>query len=111
MGLSGSLREFALSEILQLLSSQRKTGSLRLTRGSDTRVIYLLEGRIAAVRDKGFGDDDPLGRFLRRVHRLSNEQVRGIASIHHESGRDLVDLLLNGATAPDPAAGRCHRWH
>jgi hypothetical protein len=96
MGLSGSLREFALSEILQLLSSQRKTGSLRLTRGSESRVIYLLEGRIASVRDKGFGDPDPLGRFLRRIHRLSSEQVRGISSIHAESGRDLVDLLLNG---------------
>lgn len=96
MALSGSLREFALSEILQLLSSQRKTGSLRLTRGGDMRVVYLLEGRIASMRDRGFGDDDPLGRFLRRVHRLSEEQMRGIASIHAESNRDLVDLLLNG---------------
>ena len=96
MALSGSLREFALSEILQLLSSQRKTGSLRLTRGSEMRVVYLLEGRIAAMRDRGYSDEDPLARFLRRVHRLSEEQLRGIASIHAESNRDLVDLLLNG---------------
>ena len=96
MALSGSLREFALSEILQLLSSQRKTGSLRLTRGSDMRVVYLLEGRIASMRDRGYSEDDPLARFLRRVHRLSEEQMRGIASIHAESNRDLVDLLLNG---------------
>jgi len=96
MALSGSLREFALSEILQLLSSQRKTGSLRLTRGSDMRVVYLLEGRIASMRDRGYSDEDPLARFLRRVHRLSEEQLRGIASIHAESNRDLVDLLLNG---------------
>src|SRR5688572_21521085 len=96
MALSGSLREFALSEILQLLSSQRKTGSLRLTRGSETRVIYLLEGRVAAVRDHGMSGEDPMARFLRRIHRLSDEQLRGIASIHAESGRDLVDLLLNG---------------
>lgn len=96
MALSGSLREFALSEILQLLSSQRKTGVLRLTRGSETSVIYLLEGRVAAVRDRGMGADDPMARFLRRIHRLSDEQMRGVASIHAESGRDLVDLLLNG---------------
>jgi hypothetical protein len=96
MALSGSLREFSLSEILQLLSSQRKTGSLRLSRGSESRVVYLLEGRIASMRDRGFGEDDPLARFLRRVHRLSEEQMRGIASIHAESNRDLVDLLLNG---------------
>ena len=96
MALSGSLREFALSEVLQLLASQRKTGSLRLTRGTETTVLYLLEGRIAAVRDRGLSTDDPLARFLRRIHRLSDEQMRGIASIHAESGRDLVDLLLNG---------------
>ena len=96
MALSGSLREFALSEILQLLSSQRKTGSLRLTRGAEMRVVYLLEGRIAAMRDRGYSEEDPLARFLRRVHRLSEEQLRGIASIHAESNRDLVDLLLNG---------------
>jgi hypothetical protein len=96
MALSGSLREFALSEILSLLSSQRKTGSLRLTRGTETSVIYLLEGRVAAVRDRGMGSDDPMARFLRRIHRLSDEQMRGVASIHAESGRDLVDLLLNG---------------
>jgi hypothetical protein len=96
MALSGSLREFSLSEILQLLSSQRKTGSLRLSRGSESRVVYLLEGRIAAMRDRGFSEDDPLVRFLRRVHRLSEEQMRGIASIHAESNRDLIDLLLNG---------------
>ena len=96
MALSGSLREFSLSEILQLLSSQRKTGCLRVTRGSEARVVYLLEGRIAAVRDRGMGADDPLAGFLRRIHRLSEEQMRGISSIHAESGRDLVDLLLNG---------------
>ncbi len=96
MALSGSLREFSLSEILQLLSSQRKTGCLRVTRDSEARVVYLLEGRIAAVRDRGMGSDDPLAGFLRRIHRLSEEQMRGISSIHAESGRDLVDLLLNG---------------
>jgi len=96
MALSGSLREFSLSEILQLLSSQRKTGALRLTRGNEARVVYLLEGRMAATRDRGFTREDPLARFLRRIHRLSEEQLRGIESIHAESNRDLVDLLLNG---------------
>jgi hypothetical protein len=96
MALSGSLREFSLSEILQLLSSQRKTGALRLTRGNESRVVYLLEGRIAAARDRGYTREDPLARFLKRIHRLSDEQLRGIESIHAESNRDLVDLLLNG---------------
>ena len=99
MALSGSLREFALSEILQLLSSQRKTGCLRLTRGADMRVVYLLEGRIASMRDRGYGEDDPLGRFLRRVHRLSEEQLRGIASIHAESNRPIASTRASSGTS------------
>jgi hypothetical protein len=34
--------------------------------------------------------------FLIKVHRLSDEQRRGLLSIHKESGRDLEDLLVNG---------------
>ena len=82
MALSGSLREFALSEVLQLLSSQRKTGSLRLTRGADTCVVYLLEGRIASMRDRGFGEDDPLARFLRRVHPPSTTAPRIVCWVY-----------------------------
>jgi hypothetical protein len=42
------------------------------------------------------GKDDPLLAFLRKVHRLSEEQYRGILTIQRESNRDLEDLLLNG---------------
>ena len=96
MDLSGSLREFHLSEIVQLLSSQRKTGRLTLTRGDDDASLYFEDGRLAGAREPGLQKDDPLMKFLRRVHWLSDEQLRGIESLHSESDRDLIDILLNG---------------
>ena len=96
MAMSGSLREFALWEIVQLLSSQKKTGRLELARGGERIALYFLDGRIAAAREPGLLPGDPLMRFLRRVRWLSDEQLRGIESLNAESGRDLVDLLLNG---------------
>jgi len=96
MALQGSLHEFALWEIVQLLSSQKKTGRLLLRNNHEQVGIYFLDGRIAGAREPGLAPDDPLMRFLRRVRWLSDEQLRGIESLNAESGRDLVDLLING---------------
>jgi hypothetical protein len=41
-------------------------------------------------------NEDPLLLFLLKVHRLSDEQRRGLVSVHKESDRDLEDLLLTG---------------
>lgn len=96
MAMSGSLREFALWEIVQLLSSQKKTGRLQLARGNERYSLYFVDGRIAGAREPGLSPSDPLMRFLRRVRWLSEEQLRGVETLNAESGRDLVDLLLNG---------------
>lgn len=96
MALQGSLHEFALWEIVQLLSSQKKTGRLLLRSNTEQIPLYFLDGRIAGCREPGLAPNDPLMRFLRRVRWLSDEQLRGIESLNAESGRDLVDLLING---------------
>lgn len=96
MALQGSLRDFAATEILQLLASQQKTGCLLLEWNTESAVIYVQEGRLVSSRRPGMTKDDPLLQFLRRVHRLSDEQIQGILTIQRESQRDLEDLLVNG---------------
>jgi len=96
MALQGSLRDFSATEILQLLGTQKKTGCLTMEWNTEHAVIFVREGRIVSTRNAGMQRDDPLLAFLRRVHRLSEEQYRGILTIQKESGRDLEDLLLNG---------------
>ncbi|MEK7330109.1 MAG: DUF4388 domain-containing protein [Candidatus Eisenbacteria bacterium] len=96
MALQGNLRDFSVSEILQLLGTQKKTGCLLLQRDAETCIVYVNDGRVVSARDPGMRPDDPLVRFLREIHRLSEEQYRGLLTIHRETGRDLEDLLLTG---------------
>jgi hypothetical protein len=96
MALQGNLRDFSATEILQLVGTQKKTGCLTMEWNTERAVIYMLEGRIISTRTPGLQKDDRLLAFLRKVHRLSEEQYRGILTIQKESGRDIEDLLLNG---------------
>jgi hypothetical protein len=96
VALHGSLRDFSATEILQLLGTQKKSGCLRLEWNTERMQVYVLDGRIVSTRPPGMVKDDPLLAFLRRIHRLSEEQYRGLLTIQRESNRDLEDLLLNG---------------
>jgi tetratricopeptide (TPR) repeat protein len=96
MALQGNLRDFSVSEILQLLGTQRKTGCLRLKRDKESYVVFVADGRVVSAREPGMRMDDPLLRLLIKVRRLSDEQQQGLAALHQDSGRDLEDLLLNG---------------
>jgi hypothetical protein len=96
VALQGSLHDFSVSEILQLLGTQQKTGCLLLKRDAESISIYVSEGRVVSARDPGLRPDDPLILFLRGIHRLPDEQYRGLLTLSRETGRDLEDLLLNG---------------
>lgn len=96
MTFHGNLHEFSASDILQLFGTQKKSGCLVLERGDRRITVYVTDGRIVSTRGADSLAADPLMRFLRRIRRLSEEQLRGIASLHQESGRDLEDLLVNG---------------
>jgi hypothetical protein len=96
MALQGNLRDFSATEILQLLGSQKKTGCLIIESGAMRAVVFVHDGRIVSTRAAGMVKDDPLVLFLRRINRLTDEQVLGLTTIHHESRRDLEDLLVNG---------------
>ncbi len=96
MSLEGNLRDFSATEILQLVASQRKTGCLKVSNGSHHMSVFVLDGRIVSTRDAAGLSDDSLYRFLRRTRRLNDDQLRGIAGLHAESGRDLEDLVVQG---------------
>lgn len=102
MALQGNLRDFSATEILQLIGGQKKSGCLMLEWNTERAVVWVQEGRIVSTRPLGITKDDSLLAFLRRAHRLSDEQIRGILSIQKESNRDLEDLLLNGRYLDGP---------
>jgi hypothetical protein len=83
-------------EILQLVGSQKKSGCLVMDWNTERFQVWVTDGRIVSTRMPGLAKDDSLARFLLKVHRLSDEQFRGLVTIQKESGRDLEDLLVKG---------------
>jgi hypothetical protein len=100
---AGRLEEASLPEVLRVLVQQKKTGLLRLSRGTIVKSVYLSEGRLIFATSKD--PDDRLGEMLLRKglisYRALEESVRAIqagkrqGTILVESGeirsRDLVE--------------------
>jgi len=96
MALQGNLRDFSVMEILQLVGSQKKSGCLVMEWNTERCSVWVVDGRIVSTRPPGLTREDPLARFLVQVHRLSEEQLRGLLTIQKEAGLDLEDLLVQG---------------
>lgn len=64
MALEGSLKEFGLADILQLLYFQRKTGVLVITgRQEEVRLLFN-NGNVLSIDSKSRGDEKRVGRML-----------------------------------------------
>jgi Domain of unknown function (DUF4388) len=105
MALQGNLRDFSAMEILQLVGSQRKSGCLVMEWGAERFLVWVLDGRIVSTRTLGPLKDDALALFLRKVHRLSDEQFKGLLALNAETKRDLEDLLLKGRYVDEETLG------
>jgi uncharacterized protein DUF4388 len=96
VALQGNLRDFSVPEILQLLGSQKKTGCLTMEWNSERSLVFLHEGQIVSTRSPGLTREDSLLAFLLKVHRITEEQHKGLVAIQKESNRDAEELLQTG---------------
>ncbi len=64
MALEGSLSDFGLADILQLIYFQRKTGVLTLEGGMEKVRLFFIEGNICSAESKRRLDDSRLGKVL-----------------------------------------------
>ncbi len=94
MALEGNVKDFGLSEILQLVALQKKTGMLAID-GEKTIVIYFSEGLIVSMRDRRRIAPDPLREYIVRYGLLSGEEMTRLDRIQEETKLDLTDILLS----------------
>jgi len=89
----GSLGEFRLAEILQLVAVQQKTGLLRLVRGEEMVVFYFDRGILVSTRDRRHGSPDPLLDYLTRTGWLETD-IAGFLRTRMENSKDDVAQVL-----------------
>ncbi|MFA4948784.1 MAG: DUF4388 domain-containing protein [Candidatus Krumholzibacteriia bacterium] len=94
MALEGNVRDFGLSEILQLIALQKKTGMLSIT-GEQTMVIYFREGQIISTRDRRKLAADPFRDYILKYGFINAEEMNRIQQIQAETNLDLTDILVS----------------
>ncbi len=89
MALEGQLSDFSLAEILQLLSSQQKSGFLNLE--TTRNMVFIFDrGVLVSTRDRRSVSRDPLESFLKAYGFFTEAQWKHIDFVRKNSSLDLT---------------------
>ena len=122
MALEGSLRDFDLFSLFNMIKIQGKNGTLELSRGNEFIKVFFENGEIVGVDSNQVRMEDRVGTMLVRLGRLTGEELLEMIQLQRrtlkrmgglliESGKvspqDLQDALFSQATA---ILHRSFRW-
>ncbi len=93
MSLDGNLRVFSLTEILQMLGMQRKTGILTVEGPKDTITLGFSSGNVVSVESSSNPIDNRLGALLVKAGRLSANDL-SLALENQKKGAERLGRLL-----------------
>lgn len=98
MALEGDLRDFSITEIVQLIGQQFKTGVLNVQHGRKKVEIYFVDGMIVHVFSSHRASKDLLGEILVKAQVITQGQLDQALKIQQETlqylGEILIDLQL-----------------
>ena len=95
MALAGTLKDFGLPDIVQLIGLQRKTGTLHLkTPGEEVKVIFE-GGNIVAAESSMSRPSDRLGSALVLQRAITAEQLQQALSAQKETMQRLGHVLVS----------------
>jgi hypothetical protein len=94
MALEGNLKDFGITDILQLIGMQKKTGVLTLASEEDTVTVTIEEGMVVAADSYLKNRSDLLGESLVAAELLKPEQLEKVLTLQKERGQKLGHLLI-----------------
>jgi hypothetical protein len=95
MALEGTLRDFSLADIFQLIGLQRKTGVLTLRSKDDTVTVTFLDGKVVGADSLNRRLENRLGSVLIRTGYLSQDQLNRALEIQKETLQRLGFILTH----------------
>src|SRR3954447_636195 len=93
MALSGTLKDFGIADILQLIGHQTKTGRLMLKSGNEEVEVFFVDGNVVFASDKARNSKNLLGTLLLRAEMLSSDQLDEALGIQQRTLKRLGDIL------------------
>lgn len=94
MALQGTIKDFGLAEILQLLGIQRKSGVLSVDNGEDVVTVTFFEGQIVGADAKTRNLEDLLGSVLVRTGRITEGQLQDALRVQKSTLQRLGYVLV-----------------
>src|SRR5881296_957220 len=96
MALEGTLRDFSLADIFQLIGIQKKTGVLTLKYDGEVVTVSFLNGNVVTADSLNKNLEDRLGTVLLRSGRLSDKQLQEALKLQKETLKRLGSILVDG---------------
>jgi hypothetical protein len=94
MALTGTLKDFGIAEILQLIGQQSKSGVLHLKARADEIHIVMWNGSVVSAEYAGRKARDKLGSLLVRADLITAAQLEEALSVQKRTLRRLGDILV-----------------
>ncbi len=105
MAFEGTLKDFSLPDIVQLITLQRKTGVLTLEGPDDAATLFFQDGAVVWARSRAH----PLNARVRRVLRLrglvTESELVEADRVQAETGQRLGAVLIERQVLPE------EQWH
>lgn len=95
MALEGTLKDFSLADIFQLIGLQRKTGVLTLRGKDDTVTVTFLDGKVVGADTLNRRLENRLGHVLLKTGVITNEQLNRALEIQRETLQRLGFILTH----------------
>src|SRR2546425_2214784 len=94
MALSGTLKDFGIADILQLIGHQTKTGTLVLKSGNDSVDVLFVNGTVVFASQKARNKADLLGSLLLRAELITEDRLEEALTEQQRSLKRLGDVLV-----------------
>jgi hypothetical protein len=94
MALQGTLKDFSITEIIQLIGQQLKTGVLTVRKGKKLVEIYFVDGMIVHVFSNYRGKKDLIGEILVKAKIITQEQLERVLRIQKGTLKYLGEILV-----------------
>ena len=95
MALEGTLRDFSLADIFQLIGLQRKTGVLTLRGKDDTVTVTFLDGKVVGADSLNRRLENRLGTVLMKTGLINQDQLNRALEIQKETLQRLGFILTH----------------
>ena len=101
MALQGTIKDFALPDIFQLIGLQKKTGILTLSNKEDTVTLKFRIGEVVGADNPARTLEDRLGEVLVRTGKITQSQLEEVLKAQESTLQRLGHILVNSGLISD----------